>query len=191
MRPPDLTVRGVFAQLVKALSGIDGRLLRSLRTLVRHPGTLTTAYVAGRRKPFIGPFQLFLVANVAFFTAQSLTHMRIFSSPLDSHLYHQDWSAAAQRLVAHRLASSDMTLERYAPLFDQAVVLNAKSLVVLMVVPFALFLPLLFLRSRRPFATHVSFALHLYAFVLLLFCVALAILAWAAPAWTRQAWTTR
>jgi hypothetical protein len=40
-------------------------------------------------------------------------------------------------------------------------------------VPFALLLPLVFLRSGRPFWTHVVFSLHLYAFLLLLFCLAL------------------
>lgn len=175
LAPPDLTVRGLFAQLVKALSGIDGRLIRSLRTLLGHPGALTSAYVQGQRKPYVGPFQFFLVANVVFFTVQSLTHTKIFSSPLDSHLHHQDWSVLAQQLVTQRLGASGMTLERYAPLFDQAVILNAKSLVVLMALPFALLLPLMFFRSRRPFATHMVFALHFYAFALLLFCVGLAV----------------
>jgi hypothetical protein len=79
--------------------------------------------------------------------------------------------------VANRLQTLQTTLERYAPLFDQAVVLNAKSLVILMVLPFALLLPVMFHRDRRPFATHVAFSLHLYAFLLLLFCVALAVAA--------------
>jgi hypothetical protein len=39
--------------------------------------------------------------------------------------------------------------------------------------PFALLLPLAFLRERRPFMTHVVFSLHLYTFLLLLFCFAL------------------
>ena len=173
--PPDLSARGLVAQFLKAVGGIDGRLLRSLRALLATPGALTMAYVAGRRKPFIGPFQLFLIANVVFFTVQSLTHTKIFSSPLDSHLHVQDWSALAQRMVDARLASRGIGAERFAPLFDQAVVLNAKSLVVLMVLPFAALLPLVFFGSRRPFAQHAEFALHGYAFLLLLFCVSLTI----------------
>jgi hypothetical protein len=169
----DLSLRGIAAQLMKAVGGIDGRLVRSLRALLGHPGSLTLAYAEGRRKPLIGPFQLFLLANVAFFAVQSLTHLRVFSSSLDSHLYQQDWSSLAQELVADRLAATRSTLESYAPLFDRAVVLNAKSLVVLMVAPFAVVLPALFSRSRRPFSVHVVFALHFYAFLLLLFCLCL------------------
>jgi hypothetical protein len=175
--PPDLTLRGLLAQLAKAVSGIDGRLVRSFRLLVNQPGALTGAYVEGRRKPFIGPFQIFIIANVVFFAVQSLTHTRIFASTLASHLHGQDWSPFAQALVARRLAATSMSLERFAPLFDQAVVLNAKSLVVLMTLPFVLLLPLAYWRSARPFATHAVFTLHVFAFLLLLFCVSLAIAA--------------
>jgi hypothetical protein len=173
--PPDLTLKGIAAQVLKAVGGVDGRLLRSLRLLLGRPGALTEAYARGQRKPYLGPFQLLLIANVFFFAAQSLTHTKIFSSTLDSHLHHQDWSAVAQSMVARRLEATQTTLDRYAPLFDQAVVLNAKSLVVVMVLPFVLLLPIVFRRSRRAFAIHVAFALHLYAFMLLLFCVSLAV----------------
>ena len=173
----DLSLKGIAAQLTKTIAGVDGRLLRSVRALLLQPGSLTLAYGEGRRKPFIGPFQLFLLANVVFFAVQSLTHTRVFSSSLDSHLHHQDWSALAQELVDHRLAATDSTLDRFAPLFDRAVVLHAKSLVIAMAVPFALLLPVVFFSSRRPFSIHVVFALHLYAFLLLLFCVALAVAA--------------
>ncbi len=173
--PVDLSVKGIGAQLMKTVAGVDGRLLRSLRALLGDPGSLTLAYGEGRRKPLVGPFQLFLIANVFFFAVQSLTHLRVFSSSLDSHLHQQDWSALAQDLVARRLAAIPTTLDRFAPLFDRAVVLNAKSLVIAMAVPFALLLPLVFHRSRRPFSIHVVFALHLYAFLLLLFSLALAI----------------
>ena len=55
--------------------------------------------------------------------------------------------------------------------------LNAKSLVVLMVFPFALLLPLFLRASRRPFAVNVVLSLHLNAFLLLLFCAALGVVA--------------
>jgi hypothetical protein len=173
--PPDLTLRGIGAQVLKAVGGIDGRLLRTLRLLVTRPGALTEAYREGLRKPLLGPFQIFLLANVVFFAAQSLTHTKVFSSSLDSHLHHQDWSDLAQRMVARHLDVRHTTLEAYAPVFDHAVVLNAKSLVVLMAVPLALLLPVVYRGSRQPFAVHIAFALHALAFVLLVLCVALAL----------------
>jgi hypothetical protein len=173
----DLKLRGLFKQFFHALSSIDSRLIRSFRDLVRRPGLLTVAYVRGQRMPYTGPIQLFLIANVLFFAMQSLTNRNIVSSQLDSHLYNQDWSVLAQRPVLNRLETMDKTLESYAPIFNNAVVTNAKSLIILMTVPFTLLLPILFFRARQPFVAHIVFSLNLYTFLLLLFCVCIAIAA--------------
>ena len=170
--PRDLTLRGVFDRLLHAITSVDGRLIRTVWRLLRHPGTLTMAYMEGGRKPHASPFQLFLVANVFFFAVQSLTSTNIFGTSLESHLHHQDWGSLAQSLLERRLEKTHSTLELYAPLFDRAVVLNAKSLVFLMVLPFAVLLPLMFLGSRKPFMGHVVFSVHLYAFLMLLFSLA-------------------
>ncbi len=171
--PADLTLRGLSAKLVHALTAIDARALRSVGVLIRQPGRLTLAWTGGIRKPYIAPFQLFLIVNVVFFAVQWATGENVFSSSLDSHLHHQDWSETAQSLLTHRLDTTHRVLAEFAPTFDRVVVLNAKSLILLMALVFALPLPLGFLGERRPFMTHVVFALHLYTFLLLLFCVAL------------------
>ena len=173
----DLTLRGLVNQLFRAFSNIDSRLIRSFQCLVTRPGVLTVAYVQGRRIPYIGPFQLFLIANVLFFAMQSWTNTNIVSSALDSHLHNQDWRAVAQRLVSRRLETMQTTLALYAPIFNRAIVLHAKSFIIVMVLPFAILLPIMFYRNRQPFVAHVVFSLHFYAFLLLLFCVSLAVVA--------------
>lgn len=172
--PREYTLRGLAERLFQAFTSIDTKTARSVWTLVRRPGELTVYWMKGVRKIFVAPITLFLLINVLFFAVQSLTGQTVFSSPLDSHLHHQDWSALARSLVARQLASSGASLDVYAANFDSSVVVHAKSLIILMTVPFALLLPLVFVRARRPFMTHVVFSLHLYAFLLLLFCVALA-----------------
>lgn len=173
LAPRDLTLRSLAEKLVHALTSIDARAVRSARCLLRYPGELTLSWTRGARKVYVAPFQLFLLANVIFFALQSLTGQNVFSSSLDSHLHHQDWSEFAQSLLTRRLEATHTQVEQYAPLFDRAVVLNAKSFIVLMTIPFALVLPLVFLRERRPLMAHVVFSLHLYTFLLLLFCLAL------------------
>jgi Protein of unknown function (DUF3667) len=173
LAPRDLTLRGLAEKVIHALTSIDARTARSGWKLIRHPGQLTLAWMSGIRKAYVAPFQLFLIANVLFFALQSLTKQNVFSSSLDSHLHHQDWSELAQSLVAHRLEATHKSLGQYAPLFDRAVVLNAKSLILLMAMLFSVLLPAAFLRKRRPFMAQVIFSLHLYTFLLLVFCVAL------------------
>ena len=169
------TLRGLLSQLLNSFTAVDGKLMRSFQCLLQRPGMLSVAYLRGQRLLYTPPFRIFLFANMLFFAMQSLTRTSIVSETLESHLHEQDWSAIAQRLVAGRLAARGTTLQLYAPVFDHAVTLNAKTLIILMVLPFTLMLAATF--PRRPFVAHAVFALHFYASLMLLFCVLLAIAA--------------
>lgn len=171
----ELTLRGLFNHMFEAFTNIDSRLVRSFRHLVSRPGALTVAYLEGRRKPYIGPVSLFLITNVLFFATESFTGGKVFTTPLDSHLHTQPWSDFAPQLVEHRLAAMRTTLELYTPVFNQAVALKARSLIIFMALSFALLPWVVFFRSRLPLVAHVVFSLHLYAFLLLLFCIGTAI----------------
>ena len=174
LRTHDLTLRGLCSQVAQACTNIDAPLLRSFRCLLTQPGVITMAYWQGRRKPYTLPLQLFLFANVLFFAMQSVTGAKIFTTPHDQHLHSDIWGGVAQQLVAHRLTTQQTTMDVYTPVFNQAVALNAKSLIVLMVLPFALLPAMLFHGSGRPFVVHIVFSLHVYAFLLLLLCFSLA-----------------
>lgn len=172
LRARDLALRSLLEQLFQAFTQIDGRLLRSLRYLIARPGYLTVAYLQGQRKPYVGPVPLYLIANVLFFAVESLTGGRVFTTPLDAHLHTQPWSPIAETLVSHRLDAMHTTLAAYAPIFNRAVALNARSLIIVMALAFVVTPAILFHRSRQPLVAHAVFSLHLYAFLLLLFCVA-------------------
>jgi len=149
-------------------------MIGSFRALLTRPGKLTSAFLNGQRKPYIGPLQIFVLANLLFFAVQSVSNTKIFSSTLDFRLHGQLWSEVGQSLVDQRLAAAGLTIAQYAPVFDEAIATYAKSLIGLMVPLLALVLPVVFLRAARPLAVHMVFALHFYAFVLLLFCLPLA-----------------
>jgi hypothetical protein len=157
------------------LSSVDGKLLRSSRAILVTPGKLTASYVRGERRRFLGPLQLFLIANALFFAVQSLTGMNVLSSTLDSHLHVQDWRELAQSMVTRKLGDDPHALAAFASGFDRAATFNAKALIILMVIAFAPIAASFFWRSRRAAGAHIVFALHLYSFVLIVLCVALAI----------------
>jgi hypothetical protein len=171
LRADDLSMRDLAAQFAKATSSVDGKVMRSWGNLLSRPGRLTAAHMAGERRRYITPLALFFIGNAVFVTVQSLTGANILSSPLASHLHSQDWSAFAQRLVQQRLAQRHMTLEAYAPVFDRSAVFNAKALIILMALCFAPVTAMMFRARRRPAGAHIVFALHLYAFVLILLSV--------------------
>jgi hypothetical protein len=163
----DLTMRALFAQAVESLTNTDGRVYRSFKTLLLRPGELTRAYAEGRRKPYVGPVQLFLVANVLFFLLQSAFGFQALSNTLHSHLEDQVYSAHARELAADRFAELGTTRAAFAPIFDAAVSVNAKVLVVLLVPMFALIVWAASWGSGRAAAVHAVFALHFVAFLLL------------------------
>jgi hypothetical protein len=171
--PRDLSFYGIAELTFQAFSPVDGKVVRSFRALLAHPGRLTDAFYRGLRKPFLGPFQIFILTNVLFFFLQSFSDMRIFTNPLDYRLEKglDIEQAFGPALVAARLAATGRTFEEYAPVFNQAVAVNAKSLIGLMVPLLALPLPLVFWKNKRPLAVHMVFSLHFYAFFLLLLCV--------------------
>jgi len=171
LHPRDLTLRGMLAQVAQKITSLDARLIRTVRSLVARPGELTVRYLEGPRKPYIGPFALFLFCNVVFVAMEALTKVSVFSTPLANHLQFQPWSEWARAAVAQHLVATHTTMAAYAPMFDKEVADHAKSLVALMVLPFAIAPALVFRRSHRPFVAHVAFSLHFHAFVLLLLSV--------------------
>lgn len=171
----DLTLRGLLHQIFEALTNVDSRLIRSFRYLASRPGALTAAYLAGQRKPYIGPVPLFLLVNVLFFASETFTGGKVFTTPLASHLHTQPWSELIQGLVAHRLETKHTTFAAYAPIFDQALALKARSLILLMALFFALVPAVVFIRKKLPLIAHAVFSLHFYAFLLVLMSVATAI----------------
>lgn len=67
--PPRPTVRELVGDAWDELVGWDGRLLRTVRLLVLHPGELTRAAVEGRRARYVSPVRLYLACSIAYFFA--------------------------------------------------------------------------------------------------------------------------
>ncbi len=62
-RPIGALVRELFRETFD----IDGRAWRTLRTMFRHPGVLTSEFLAGKRRLYTPPLRLYIVVSVAFF----------------------------------------------------------------------------------------------------------------------------
>jgi Protein of unknown function (DUF3667) len=66
-----------FVQFMREATGrylaFDGKLWKTLFPLLFRPGFLTRAYLAGKRKRFIGPARLFLISSLALFAVVRFT----------------------------------------------------------------------------------------------------------------------
>jgi hypothetical protein len=175
MGATDHTLRRLIEQLFEAFTHADGKIWLTLRTLLARPGRLTADFLLGKRKPYIPPLQVFLIANLGFFLLHPLIGSNTLTTGLHTQLHYTWHHAMAESLVAPRLAQRGMTADGYAAIFDPAAITLAKSLVILLVPMFSLAVMVLFWRHRRHFTTHLVFSLHFGAFWLLLICATLAL----------------
>ncbi len=90
--------------------GIDGRLWRTLRLLLFKPGSLTTAFIDGKRQQYIRPFRLYLTASVLFFTLISvLDPVAKLRQEIDQRTSSDTTATVTERLdtIAIRLIDDD------------------------------------------------------------------------------------
>src|SRR6478736_326042 len=59
----ELGMLALLAQVFESITNVDGRAFRTFRALFLQPGELTLAFLEGRRKQYIAPFQVFVFAN--------------------------------------------------------------------------------------------------------------------------------
>ncbi|HEY8469618.1 MAG TPA: DUF3667 domain-containing protein [Longimicrobiales bacterium] len=161
------------------LANADSRIWRSLRSLLLQPGRLSEEYLAGRRRPWLGPVQLFLICNGAFFVLLEFLPAHVFTTRLRDHLFAHPYGTWALGLEARpgvsfrALAQDREAFLAYARTFDAVTAGLAKSLIFTMIPGVALVLHALHARRRRYFVEHLVFATHLLAVVLMAVVAAL------------------
>jgi len=57
----------LLGEVMRETFDVDGRAMRTLTTLFRHPGELSRQFLAGRRKLYSSPIRLYLVISLLFF----------------------------------------------------------------------------------------------------------------------------
>lgn len=175
----------LLGQFAAAATDLDGRFWRSLRALVLEPGRLSRDYLDGRRRQWMAPMSLFLLANVLYFLAPTTlsdfnlslheqmgqVHAPLSVPMVDARVARRD--AAARRhwatLPADRRGPTPPSYTRadYARDYEAQAGNVGKALIIVHVPFLALGLALLFWRRRLYFAEHLVVATHLFTVLLL------------------------
>ena len=156
-------IPGLDSDADQPIHRMGGRVYRTVYQLFRHPGRVTADYIAGRRRPYMKPVQVFVVVSVLFF----LFGHNYFQFQLGEYehvpIYGETFDA-----VAAEQARMKLTPEQYERRFNETLVTHKKAVMALTVPVFALgFLPLY---RRRRYGEHLVFSIHFFA-VLLLFMI--------------------
>ncbi len=65
--PHDHSLKHFVAEGFHTFTHLDSKFLQSLKLLLSKPGVLTREYLAGRKKHFMKPLAIFIIANLLFF----------------------------------------------------------------------------------------------------------------------------
>ncbi len=166
IHPGDFAIRHFLSELANQFFLLDGRFLKSFWLLMARPGLLTREYFEGRRKPYLKPVQMFIIANVVYFFLQPYTIANTFNTTLKSHLSRQLYSPLARSLLRPEKIP-EAELRSYVLRFDSLTHQYAKSLIFLMIPMLAGLLAVVNLPNRRYFYEYLIFSTHLFAFALL------------------------
>lgn len=150
------------------LTDIDGKFWFTTKNLILHPGQIDYDYSIGRRNIYIKPVTLFLMINVLFVMLSSLTDFYIkFSAQIELQAY----STIIRPHVLDYVASTGLALNEFSQQYDQLVKLLARSLIIIQVPIFAIFLALICYRKNYYFGDYITFSLNYHSWFLLLMIV--------------------
>ena len=198
LEPEALTLRHFVVHTVAhELLHVDGALWRTLRLLFVRPGRLSLEYAAGRRRPYVNPFRLLLIAIVAYVPMSSgfvvtwnfgPVIMSIAPPVVRRSLSVEDTIEQVDRygLLRQQVAAKREQLagEAARERFHERLAAFAEPVSFTNVVLLAATLHLVFRRKRRRFLEHAAFSMHGVSFVLLssltLF-VAIRLRSWLGP----------
>jgi len=127
----------LLGEVMREIFDVEGRAIRTLWTLLRRPGVLTTEFLAGRRRLYSPPFRLYLVISVLFFLVAA-------------------WVAGQGILL-----SEGQTLEADAPGQSRLVADDLPRLMFILLPVFALLLKAAF--RQRLYFHHLIHSLHLHS----------------------------
>jgi hypothetical protein len=156
----DYSIAHFAEHVVETLTHFDIKSFRALRVLALQPGELTRDYLDGRRKPHIGPIQLFVILNVVFALLGGQT-FRVSLSSQNS----PPFAGAKRALVAQAQARVGLDDGEFQKEFEHESARHAKSWIFVMIPMFALVFAALF-GFRRYFFEHLIFSTHVHAFIL-------------------------
>ncbi|WP_192155892.1 DUF3667 domain-containing protein [Rhodanobacter sp. 7MK24] len=106
MHPDEHTLRHVVGEWFEAFSHGEGRLLKSLRTLLFQPGELTREYFRGRRVPYTRPVALFFAVNLLYFL---LAVLQTFNTSLSTQLEMAPLTEVKQAMIMRRVAGASIS----------------------------------------------------------------------------------
>jgi hypothetical protein len=163
----DYSIAHFFEHVFETFTHFDFKALRAFKLLLFRPGFLTREYLDGKKKAFVGPIQLFVIANILFAFLGSST----FRTPLSVQLSNPPRAEMKRAYAEEARAHSGLPPEDFERSFNANAGVQAKTWIFLIIPMLALLMAILY-GFRRYYFEHLVFSTHFLAFTLLWMIVA-------------------
>lgn len=184
----DRKFKTFLSSILIAITFADNKVIKSLWHIVSNPGFISSEYAEGRRVNYIRPLQLFFILNLIYFLFPVL---QLFNSSLRTQMYYLFHSSWVRELVVARLVRDGLSLDGFALMYNDKTTGLAKLLIVVFVVLASIPLSIIFRKKNRYFTDHVTLAVELACFNLLVNALSLSALLWVSNKiirWSNSSW---
>lgn len=189
----DPTLRELLHELAEEFLHWDGKLATTFRLLLTRPGALTREYLAGRRVRYVSPLRVYLTCSLLYFFVSAVI-------PSPSSLARREGVGVQTRVGALTIGETDSTATlarldtlaqhgrwvgqvwgkhfgnamRHRGELSARLASSIPKTMFVLVPLFAALVMFVFRSSRRRFPQHLTFALHVHAFLFFALTVMLA-----------------
>lgn len=161
-QPKDFHWKEIMQQAFGEITDLDGKIWKTLYYLFRYPGKLTHDFILGKRKQYINPFKLYLLASLFYFLVFSYSSK---GTIVDLEVaFNLDLYGNTKDLVMQLWDPASQSQEEFMENFIQETRDVNNMLLYSSILICALFLKLWFIKRNIPYAVHLLFALHFLSF---------------------------
>lgn len=158
----DLTLRHFFKEAAHELTSVEhSKLFHTMWGVLLRPGFLTNEWIAGRRRLYLKPLNLYLgIFALSLFAYSAYKPVSTYSLENVLAQQNQEELKVFDRLAAKKRVDKDVLFDRIEDKWQRYMSLSP----LLVVTGFALVLALVFMFSRRYFVEHLVFSMHFITF---------------------------
>ena len=172
----DVTLRELVHDATEELAHWEGKIPRTIATLLLKPGLLTRDFLAGRRARWLPPLRVYLICSLAYFASgpliEAITH-RPVEGPIKFGITNSNgngrWTPEERRQIEDGLPARVFGVQRLEHATSDPAALNheingvlPKAMFVLLPI-FALLTRIAWRRQMPRYPAHLYLALHIYA----------------------------
>ena len=160
----DLSVRHFFSEAAQELTSVEhSKLFHTIRALLFRPGFLTVEWMAGRRRRYLKPLNLYLgifALSLFAFTVYKPVSMYDIDNAVKHGPNPEEAVRVYGKLAERRGMTAEVFFERINERWQRYMALTSLPIIG----AFALVIQIVFIFTRRYFVEHLVFSMHFVSF---------------------------